>query len=470
MHRLNPIPLSRLGRLTILTLLAAVLALPAVAHAAPSMSVGVADDGKLFRPGAGALAASWRAAGVDVVRMSVPWDGVAPNARSQTAPRHFRADDPNAPGYRWGFVDDAINTIRSHGMKVDLIIWGPAPYWATQQPSKRNGRLRPVAAQFAAFAAAVAKRYSGRIDAYILWNEPNQSVWLQPQSAAPDLYRDMVNAATPAVHRADRRGKVLIGALASTAHTTRGNGASGPLTFLRRFGCVDGRYRPIHTGACRHFTAPGGDGFALHPHGLRLSPYRSSPNPTEATIGDLKRFESVMDRLTRAHRLRPTGARFPLYLDEMGYQTNPPDPYLGVSWATQAQWLEKASQIAWSDPRVKNLDWWVWRDEKLGAGGGGWQSGVFTLSGRRKPSRAAFSFPFLAARHGRSASVWGQVRPGGRHTVLVQGRGRRGGWRTLMRLRTDAWGGFTRSVRLPSGIVQLRGLAAGGPGSPASKV
>ena len=32
-----------------------------------------------------------------------------------------------------------------------------------------------------------------------------------------------------------------------------------------------------------------------------------------------------------------------LWLDEYGYQTNPPDPFLGVSPARQDQWLQEAA-------------------------------------------------------------------------------------------------------------------------------
>ena len=43
-----------------------------------------------------------------------------------------------------------------------------------------------------------------------------------------------------------------------------------PLTFLRAFGCVDDRYRPLRHGRCARFHAPLVDGIAYHPHGVHV--------------------------------------------------------------------------------------------------------------------------------------------------------------------------------------------------------
>ncbi len=52
-----------------------------------------------------------------------------------------------------------------------------------------------------------------------------------------------------------------------------------------------------------------------------------SPAPDDANLASLGRLEAVLDRLRNAGRLRINGS---LWLDEYGYQTNPPDPFLGV--------------------------------------------------------------------------------------------------------------------------------------------
>jgi len=175
-------------------------------------------------------------------------------------------------------------------------------------------------------------------------------------------------------------------------------------------------------------------------------------------MGDLGRLESALDRLTRAGRLRVTGgaSRFPLYLTEFGYQTNPPDRYLGVAPDVQAAWLARGVQRAWRDPRVANLTWYVWRDEPLGRDGTGWQSGVLYADGRPKPTLQAFRLPFAAT----TRSVWGHARAGGGHSVAVEARPPRGAYRVVATLQTDALGFFSAPVRAPSWARYVRARVA----------
>ena len=99
---------------------------------------------------------------------------------------------------------------------------------------------------------------------------------------------------------------------------------------------------------------------------------------------------------------------------------------------------------------MRGLTQYVWRDEPVGAGGTGWQSGLLYADGRAKPALAHFARPFwLDAARGR---VWGQVRPGGAHRVEVQRRLRgSSAWRTQATLGTAADGTFAPSLRLLRG-------------------
>ena len=77
----------------------------------------------------------------------------------------------------------------------------------------------------------------------------------------------------------------------------------------------------------------------------------------------------------------------PLWLDEYGYQTNPPDHDLGVSPVKQARYLTESVDLARENPRVTMLLWFLVRDEdRLG----GWQSGLETWNGVHKPAFGAF--------------------------------------------------------------------------------
>ena len=84
----------------------------------------------------------------------------------------------------------------------------------------------------------------------------------------------------------------------------------------------------------------------------------------------------------------------PLWITEYGYQTKPPDPQFGVSWANQARYLTQAFAIARKNPRIDLMLWFLVRDEPNLAG---WQSGLMTADGgqeagvQRVPAPAAVS-------------------------------------------------------------------------------
>src|SRR3954468_24348108 len=450
-------------RLLLFSLLACSLAAPAAASASSSLETGLADDRVLFGdPAAAAGAVSqWAADGVDVVRIHARWSAIAPDATATVPPREFHPSDASDPRYDWAALDRAVGLVRGAGMRVMLAVTGPGPVWSSGDPSRHDGRYKPSPAHFRAFAAAVATRYAAQVDRYLIWNEPNQPLWLTPQRSngapfSPHLYRDLVNAAVPAIHAAAPRSEVVIGPLAPSGSDGRtANAPVRPLAFLRAFACVDSSYRALRSGRCAGFVAPSGDGFALHPHGIRASPDSHARSRDDAPLADLGRFEGVLDRLTRAHRLRVTAGTtyFRLFLTEFGYQTNPPDRYLGVSPDTQAAWLVRGAQRAYGDPRVRNLTWYVWRDEPLGAShSSGWQSGLLSADGRVKPAMQAFTLPFAAT----TSRVWGVVRPGAGHRVAIEGRTASGAYREVRTLQSDARGGFSASLKAPSWARYLR--------------
>jgi hypothetical protein len=77
-----------------------------------------------------------------------------------------------------------------------------------------------------------------------------------------------------------------------------------------------------------------------------------------------------------------------IWLTEYAYQTNPPDKAFGVSYTKQAQYLKQGYAIARKNPRIDMMLWFQLKDEP---GIGGWQSGLMTNRGKRKPAFLAFS-------------------------------------------------------------------------------
>ncbi len=58
-----------------------------------------------------------------------------------------------------------------------------------------------------------------------------------------------------------------------------------------------------------------------------------------------------------------------------------------MSYANQAAWLTQAYAIARKNPRIDMMLWFLIRDD---ASLGGWQSGLETVSGKKKPAWNAF--------------------------------------------------------------------------------
>jgi hypothetical protein len=134
-----------------LTLALALFALaPAAARAAATMETGIADDAAVLEePDAGLAAqavATWRALGIDDVRLLVHWERVSPRPGERRVPAGFDLADHTDARYDWRALDRAVALVRDAGMTVTLAITGPGPLWATASPAAGNRRLRPLPA------------------------------------------------------------------------------------------------------------------------------------------------------------------------------------------------------------------------------------------------------------------------------------------------------------------------------------
>ena len=271
-----------------------------------------------------------------------------------------------------------------------LTITGPGPTWTSSEPSKRNPRWKPSTKAYAAFSRAVAARYRDQVDRYLIWNEPNQQGWLQPQwdcdsrgatarrsrrtSTAGWCARPCRRSARPT--RARRSSRVSWRRSATTrSRRTRRSSRCRSCARWRAWTSATGRSPP----ACRGFKAAQADSFGYHPHPLLLAPDKPNPDTDEAQFADIKRLFTVLDRLRAKRRLR-IGRTF--HLTEFGYQTSPPDPAVGIALTLQTRYLQQAAYMAWKYKRVSGLSFYQWDDEPVvNRGSGtkrysGWQTGL----------------------------------------------------------------------------------------------
>ena len=341
------------------------------------MLVGMYDPSQSVSAPARAFAA-YKNLRVQVLRMDLLWGAVVARKR----PAH--PTDPNDPAYEWGSYDTFVRNAAKNRIQIIFSIYG-TPRWANggQKPNRAPKKM----SYLKNFAFAAAKRYSGtfkRADGVVLpsvrrwlaWNEPNNPVFLRPQwkrvgrrnvPIAAKTYAQICTAVWAGVHSTHLKETVACGGT-----DPRGNNKArssrpsiAPLTFLsalKRYGL-------------RHF-----DVYAHHPY---YSSPRESPTtlPRAKTVVTLANINVLIRLLTRLYGHKQ------LWITEYGYQTRPPDPHFGVSWAKQARYLSKAFSMARRNPRISMMVWFLLRDERRLAG---WQSGLETASGRKKPAYYAF--------------------------------------------------------------------------------
>jgi len=416
-----------------------------------------------------AFAPRWRAAGIDVVSVSASWREIAPGQDAKIQPNGFNASDPNSSLYDWVNLDRVISVLRANKLEPLLTITGPGPLWASGDPERGISRYRPSPAAFAEFAASVAVRYRDSVGRYIIWDEPNDPSRLTPQSycakkacspRSPEIYRNLFNAGESAIRAIDEDADIYAGALAARGSDPKLNDDPiRPVPWLRAFGCIDRNGSADRTSsACRSFQAPVINGLAFHPDQRGQVPTKRLRSTFEVGISDTRRLTTVLDAVQASGGLvngSDVGAPVDLFYSQWGYQTNPPDVYSGVSLRSQNRWLQEGAKVAYGQPRVKLLSQYLWRDEPVfDAGQGvdayaGGQSGLYAFDGTAKPAAGSFPNPFVASSPAgsNSAHLWGQVRPGGAHSVTIQRRVGARAYRDVTVVQTDTQGYF--KLQLP---------------------
>jgi hypothetical protein len=429
-------------RRTILPLtmaLAALAAVPAAGHASASQSMVFEAPGQLLydqlRPGA---LDEIQRFGVSNVRQLVYWQSFAPKPNAKRKPS-FNASKASAyPAGTWDRLDRLVTDAKTRGIKLQLTLTGPVPKWATAQ--HKDHLTRPSAKLYGQWVKAVSSRYGDQVATWSLWNEPNSNHFLKPTGlASASTYRKLYIAGAKAIRSsaANKHDRILLGETAP-----RGNGNTAhPLPYLRAALCLNGSYK--HTRKCSKLDA---QGYAHHAYTTRTGPHFKPP-AGDVTIGVLPRLTSALDRAARAGAIPK---RLKLYLTEFGIQTYP-DKNSGVPQAKQPAYLAIAEHIAYSNSRVAQFSQYELTDDKLL---GGFQTGLRTATGKKKPAYAGFPIPLAVEKVGSRDVLWGLVRPDRTTTqVLIQSRvGSKGAWKALRTKTTTSKGVYSFSVHHRKGI------------------
>jgi len=505
-------------------IVALALAAPAGALASHRQEMILQDDAQLIYSSPAHVSQTLqtlKAMGVDRVRVSVVWSLLAPQPNSSKQPK-FNATNPAAypagSWFRYDFLDRVANQV---GIKVYFQPTAPAPTWATPPrglPQGYRWSHDPNAKDYGQFVQAIATRYSGqyrapdvsgkvtalpRVNYWGIWNEPNIGGWMTPQwntvggklvEASPAIYRAMVNAAwTALVKTGHRSDTILIGETAAYGANHKGYGASmDPLIFVRAFYCVGADYKPLKGSAatqigCPKSGSPGAfaranpalfdaTGWAHHPYDFDNAPNVHRADPNSATLSNLARIETALDRSQRAYH-KPAGK--PIYITEWGVQSKAPSPFVKFTQAQQAEYLNEGEYMAWTNSRVPAFGQFLLVDaapnplETFGSKAywATFQSGLlFYPSDQPKPAYNAFELPIWLPdpQHSSSVYVWAQIRPTNapRIATLQFKASGSSNWTTVAQLRsTNAEGFVTTHVSLPSaGGLRLSWIGPGNVG------
>ncbi len=293
-------------RLAVLACAGALLCSATAAQSASAFEIAVQDDSTFLYGNGYPRARAFQQArqiGASVLRVNLIW---ADYARLGWAP-----------------YDSVVEAARAAGLNVHLTLMG-TPKFYDRKANRMLSSKNASAARMGSFASAVASHFRGRVMRYSVWNEPNLSYFLEPQSRAPSLYRNLYRAAYGAIKSADPGAQVLYGELYSG--NLSGKGGTAPLTFLSR--------------------AAGGlraDGFAYHPFQFNFGPFQR--NRRYVALAGVSQLRSSLRRLARSGGLRtPGGGALPIYFTEFGYQVK-------GSWVLKperkrATWTVAAFQLA----------------------------------------------------------------------------------------------------------------------------
>ena len=379
------------GRMTLFVLLFALAACVAASSGQASNRVqfGIQDDAWLeFGPGTlEQRLTTLERLGVPLVRFSLRWNQAAPR-------RPKDATSPRDRAYDWRRSDKILRGLRRHGLDA-------------RAHARRDACVGERRSRAELRAAATARLPPFR---------DRRRAALPVDSLLADLERAEQAALAQAdegVHLRPAPAQSRVRGDPRRAAATRrvGGGATGPKA-------AAGGVSPVTW--VRGMAAAGAklDAYAHHP-------YPSTPAETPSSGGCKNCPWITMATIRKLLILvkRHFGQKA-IWLTEYGYQTNPPDTFLGVTLKRQATNLSLAAMRAWRLPRVTMLIQYLYRDEPQLSR---FQTGLVfvTTAGSRRCRRS-----------GCPSRRWGGAgcrRSSGVRSATDDPDGRRTGWRCSAR-------------------------------------
>ena len=362
------------------------LALSAPAHAGgPTMRIGAVEDA----PRSTSLVTAKtqmtlaRLAGFDSVRVTQVW------APGQTGPT---ADDVTA-------LTNVVTAADLSSMRVFLTVM---PFGSKTTPLGNDAQ-----AQFAQFAAAVVTKVPA-IEDVIVGNEPNLNRYWLPQfnpdgtDAAAPAYETLLAGTYDALKAVSPEIQVYGGAVSPRGGDKPGGAREthSPTVFIKDLGAAyraSDRTEPIMDAYVQH----------VYEDDSSLPPGTQHPLTTTISLAD---YDKLVKLLANAFDgTAQPGSTLPILYGEFGveslipadkaklYTGTEPTTTKPTDEATQALFYSQAVQLAFCQPNVMGLFLFHLEDEP---GLAQWQSGVYYVNGKPKPSRDVVRTAAVESRRG----------------------------------------------------------------------
>lgn len=241
-------------------------------------------------------------AGIQTVRMDVPWDVI------EQVQGTYRAD-------YLGRIDYAVDQLTKKGVKPLLIILN-TPKWET---GNADPHIAPNNNQnFVNYMTFIMQRYKGKVAAYEIWNEPDGYwAWTNPDAAK---YTALLKACYTAAKNVDPAATILGGSLSN--YGTRSQ------DFLKNM---------YQQGARNYFDV--------------LSQHLYGDPPGHGNMTPEVLFDSFTTNILPIMQQNGDGNKR-VWLTEQGYNTTPEG---GLSETQQADYLTRSYKKVASMPQLDNL-------------------------------------------------------------------------------------------------------------------
>jgi hypothetical protein len=306
---------------------------------------GIADPGLINETRKKQISdlAEMKSIGITSVRIDANWAWVQPKG-----PRTFD----------WKALDREVKDIRAVGMSADLIIDG-CPRWAALPSARKYVYSQPAsAAQYATWAADVARRYASEdVNYFEIWNEPNNIAFWHPRPDPAAYAADLV-AAYATVKAADPSAFVISAGLSPASS----NGINySPASFLEEM---------YEDGAKGSFDAVG-----VHPYSYPSFPDIYQPWSTWSQM-------SQTSPSVRSVMVDHGDSSKQIWITEFGAESIGPRSIGTTGQSVElSQALSYVRQVSW----IGSLYIYTWQDlPTVSPSNNGY--GLLTVNGSRKPA------------------------------------------------------------------------------------